>query len=126
MPLATAVSASHALPGTRPPVVVNDRYYIDGGVWSATNADIAADSDVLVVIEPLAHRVPRGQLQAELARASAGTVVQFSPDAAMIEVFNAFATNPLASWPEAFRHGVRQADALAQQLASSVWLPPEQ
>lgn len=127
VPLAIAVSASRAFPGAFPPVVVDDRYYIDGGVWSATNADIAADSDVLVVIEPLAHRFPREQLHAELARTSTGTVVQFGPDTAMIDVFNTFATNPdvLASWPEAFRQGVRQADSLAEQLASSAWLSPQ-
>lgn len=121
--LATAVAASRSFPGTFPPVVVDDRYYIDGGVWSGTNADVAADSDVLLIVEPLAHRFPRELLRAELATATAGTVVQFTPDAATIEVFDAFATNPdgLAGWPDAFRAGVRQADTLARQLADSAW-----
>lgn len=122
IPLATAVSASRALPGTFPPVVVDDRHYIDGGLWSATNADIADDSDILVIIEPLAHMDSRGYLPAELERTSTETVVHFVPDAAMIEVYRTFATNPIASWPEAFRHGVRQADSLAEQLANSGWL----
>ncbi|MFI6865984.1 patatin-like phospholipase family protein [Nocardia sp. NPDC050406] len=121
VPLPTAVSASRALPGAFPPVVVDGRYYIDGGVWSATNADAAEESDVLVVIEPLAHQVPRALLQAELAYTSADTVVHFAPDAAMIDVFKTYAANPLASWPDAFRQGVRQADSLAERLANVAW-----
>ncbi|WP_067536832.1 patatin-like phospholipase family protein [Nocardia crassostreae] len=123
IPLATALTASRALPGAFPPVLLADRYYIDGGVWSATNADVAVESDILVVIEPLAHQVPPVHLKAELARTSVGTVVRFGPDSAMIDVFRAYAGNPLASWPEAFRQGVRQADSLAEQLANTAWLP---
>ncbi|MBF6182297.1 patatin-like phospholipase family protein [Nocardia otitidiscaviarum] len=124
VPLATAISASHALPGAFPPVVVDGRYYIDGGVWSTTNADIAADTDILVVIEPLAHLVSRERLHTELAHTS-GTMVRFGPDAAMIDVFRTYAANPLASWPEAFRQGVRQADSLARRLADAGWPTPK-
>ncbi|NNH70560.1 patatin-like phospholipase family protein [Nocardia uniformis] len=124
--LTTATVASRALPGAFPPVVVDNRYYIDGGVWSATNADIAADADVVLVIEPLAHQWPREPLRAELAGVPADAVVHFGPDAATIDVFNASAANPdvFACWPEAFRAGIRQADALAEQLARSAWLSP--
>ncbi len=123
VPLATAVSASRALPGAFPPVVVADRYYIDGGVWSTTNADVAAGSDLLVVIEPLAHMVSRDRLRTELTDTS-GTVVQFGPDADMIDVSKAYAADPLASWPEAFRHGVRRAESLAQLLLDAGWPTP--
>ncbi|MEU0507404.1 patatin-like phospholipase family protein [Nocardia sp. NPDC005998] len=124
--LVTATAASHAFPGAFPPVVVDNRYYIDGGVWSATNADIAADADVVLVIEPLAHRWPREPLRSELAGTAADAVVHFSPDAATIDVFNAFATDPdvVACWPGAFQAGVRQAEALAEQLARSAWQSP--
>ncbi|WP_433672209.1 patatin-like phospholipase family protein [Nocardia sp. CA-136227] len=126
VPLATAVAASRSFPGTFPPVVVADRHYIDGGVWSPTNADLAADSDILLVVEPLAHRFPPQLLQSELATTAAGTVVRFVPDAAMIDVFNSAATNPdvLASWPAAFRAGVRQAEDLAQRLIDAGWQSP--
>ncbi|MGV9664440.1 hypothetical protein ACWDUL_21800 [Nocardia niigatensis] len=104
--------------------MVDDRYYIDGGVWSPTNADLASDAEVLLVIELLAHQAPREQLQAELAKTTADIVLHFGPDAAMIEVFAAFAADPdpLASWPSAFQAGVRQAPDLAEQLADSPWL----
>lgn len=55
------------------------------------------------------------------------TVVRFGPDAATIDVFNAFMSNPdvLASWPLAFRAGIRQADGLAQQLIDADWSSPK-
>jgi len=37
----TAVEASCAIPGVFRPVAVNDRTYVDGGVWSPTNMDRA-------------------------------------------------------------------------------------
>ncbi|MGW4354235.1 hypothetical protein ACWELJ_19325 [Nocardia sp. NPDC004582] len=45
------------------------------------------------------------------------------PDVATIDVFNTAATNPdiLATWPPAFRAGIRQADDLAEQLIDAGW-----
>ncbi|WP_433561528.1 patatin-like phospholipase family protein [Nocardia sp. CA-151230] len=127
VPLATAVAASRSFPGAFPPVVVGDRYYIDGGMWSPTNADVAADSDIVLVVEPMANRFPPEQVRTELATTVTDTIVRFGPDEAMIDIFNAFATNPdvLASWPKAFRAGVRQADDLAQQLIDAGWVSPK-
>lgn len=127
VPLATAVAASRSFPGTFPPVVVGDRYYIDGGVWSPTNADLAADSDILLLIEPLAHRFPPQLVQAELAATVADTVVRFSPDAATLGIIDGFETNPdvVTSWPAAFQAGIRQADELAQRLLDAGWSPPK-
>lgn len=123
VPLATAVTASRSFPGAFAPVVVENLYYIDGGVWSPTNADLAADSDIAVVIEPLAHRFPPELVQAELAATETGTVVRFGPDAATIDVLNTYAIHPdpLAGWPVAFQAGIRQADDLAKQLTDAGW-----
>lgn len=41
VPLALVVSASCAVPGVYPPTTIGDHRYIDGGVRSGTNADIA-------------------------------------------------------------------------------------
>src|SRR5881227_3692171 len=43
--LVDAVSASCAVPGIWPPVTIAGRRYMDGGVRSATNADLARGSD---------------------------------------------------------------------------------
>ncbi|AYF76426.1 patatin-like phospholipase family protein [Nocardia yunnanensis] len=127
VPLATAVTASRSFPGLFPPVVVADRYYIDGALWSPTNADVAPDSDLLLVIDPLAHRFPAEYLQSELATTKVTTLVRFGPDAATIDVFDAAATapDPITVWPTAFQAGVRQADDLAKQLLDAGWLAPQ-
>jgi NTE family protein len=39
--VADAVAASCAVPGLFAPVVIGDREYVDGGVWSPTNLDVA-------------------------------------------------------------------------------------
>ena len=41
IPLASAVAASCAVPGVYPPVTIGNHRYVDGGVRSGTNADIA-------------------------------------------------------------------------------------
>ena len=51
----TAVAASCALPGWFAPVIVDNARYIDGAVWSATNAD-ALDGeqlDLVIISAPL-------------------------------------------------------------------------
>jgi NTE family protein len=56
--LPAAVAASTAYPGAFPPVVMAGRTWIDGGLRSATNADLADGADRLLLVEPLAHLVP--------------------------------------------------------------------
>lgn len=51
--LVDAVGASCAVPGVWPPVSINGRRYIDGGMRSATNADLAAGYPRVVVIAPM-------------------------------------------------------------------------
>lgn len=50
--LAAAVGASCAVPGVWPPVPINGRRYVDGGMRSLANADLAADCDAVLVIAP--------------------------------------------------------------------------
>jgi NTE family protein len=54
--LADAVTASTALPGLVPTVSINGRRYIDGGVRSPDNADLAAGYANVVVLSPLGGR----------------------------------------------------------------------
>ena len=54
--LADAVTASTALPGLVPTVAINGARYIDGGVRSAENADLAAGHANVVVLSPLGGR----------------------------------------------------------------------
>ncbi len=52
VPLTIAVAASCAVPGTWAPIAIQDRACIDGGVYSLTNADLAAGAERIVIIAP--------------------------------------------------------------------------
>lgn len=56
VPLFDAVAASCSVPGLMRPVECDGRQYVDGGVWSPTNADLAAGPDrpsTVVVLSPM-------------------------------------------------------------------------
>src|SRR6202043_2515164 len=64
--LVDAVTASTALPGLVPTVSINGARYIDGGVRSADNADLASGYANVVVLSPLGGRSgtpPEGQFE---------------------------------------------------------------
>ncbi|MBW8806820.1 MAG: patatin-like phospholipase family protein [Catenulisporales bacterium] len=77
--LAAAVTASCAIPGWFAPVVIDGRRYVDGGMWSATNVDVAAKRglqeigepvlDELYVLAPVAARAFDGPPRSVLERA---------------------------------------------------------
>ena len=73
--LLDAVAASCAVPGVWPPVVIGDVPYVDGGVWSGTNADVAAGASTVLVLTPTLgdteHPLLRG-LPGEIADLRAG------------------------------------------------------
>ncbi|HTX50988.1 MAG TPA: patatin-like phospholipase family protein [Caulobacteraceae bacterium] len=48
--LAKAVASSCSVPGVFPPITINGRRYIDGGMRSATNADLAEGHDLVVIL----------------------------------------------------------------------------
>lgn len=51
--LIDAVAASCAVPGVWPPVTIDGRRYIDGGVWSTLNAFLAEGFERVLVVSPL-------------------------------------------------------------------------
>ena len=58
VPLAAAVAASCAVPGIWPPVTIDGRRYVDGGVRSSDNADLTAGAERITVISPLGYDSP--------------------------------------------------------------------
>ncbi|MCC6225127.1 MAG: patatin-like phospholipase family protein [Microthrixaceae bacterium] len=62
-PLADLVAASSAVPGLLPPHRIDGRLYVDGGMWSVTSIDAAADAQEVIVVAPLAgpHMGPIGR-----------------------------------------------------------------
>ena len=53
-----AVAASCAVPAVYPPVTISGRRYMDGGIRSATNADLAAGSSAVIVLNAIGHLTP--------------------------------------------------------------------
>jgi NTE family protein len=88
--LVEAVAASCAVPGIWPPVPIGDAHYVDGGVRTSNNADLAAGHDRVLVVAPMADPA----LEAEIAglRGTARVAV-ITPDDASAA---AFGTDPLA------------------------------
>ncbi|MBJ6640997.1 patatin-like phospholipase family protein [Streptomyces sp. DHE7-1] len=58
VPLVDAVAASCAVPGVWPPVGIDGRQYVDGGVRSMANLDFVEDVDRVVVIVPMGMTEP--------------------------------------------------------------------
>lgn len=56
-PLAEIAAASSAVPALFPPFRLDGRLYIDGGAWSVTSIDAAAEAHQVIVIAPLAGSV---------------------------------------------------------------------
>lgn len=52
--LVDAVAASCALPGIWPPRVIEGRPYVDGGIHSLSNVDVAAGHELVVIVVPTA------------------------------------------------------------------------
>ena len=79
VPLAEAVTASCAIPGWFAPVEIDGRRYVDGGMWSPTNVDVAGARafaelgeprlDELYVLAPLAVKGFDGPPEGVLERA---------------------------------------------------------
>ncbi|MEW1657238.1 patatin-like phospholipase family protein [Streptomyces sp. NPDC093707] len=118
VPLLDAVSASCAVPGVYPPVTIDGTRWVDGGVHSSANADLAAGYDRVVVIAPVAVgggpiAAPRTQ-GARLAGQGARVCV-ITPDRLSRAAFGRNVLDP-ARRPDAARAGRRQAAAHAEEV----------
>jgi NTE family protein len=87
VPLAAAVAASCALPGVFPPVPVDGARYVDGGLRSPTNLDLATGHDVVVAVVPAAGPDLEALLSDEAGaiRSGGGRLVEVLPDAAGVD-----------------------------------------
>jgi len=119
--LADAVAASCAVPLVWPPITIDGRRYIDGGVRSITNADLAGGCERVVVVAPVTVALRRsGRIASQLA--SLGPHVRsivVSPDA---NARNAIGGNVLdpAHRVASARSGHAQSAGVAPAVAA-VW-----
>jgi len=120
--LVDAVGASCAVPGVWPPVTINGRRWMDGGMRSPANADLAAGYDRVVVVAPITRGLrpmPTVTDQVtELAR-SCQAVALLVPDAASVAAFGRNLLDPRTGAPSA-RAGYAQAAAVRADVAA-VW-----
>jgi NTE family protein len=120
--LVDAVGASCAVPGVWPPVTINGRRWMDGGMRSPANADLAAGYDRVVVVAPITRGLrPMPSVTdqvTELAR-SCQAVAMLAPDAASVAAFGRNLLDPRARAPSA-RAGYAQAAAVHADVAA-VW-----
>lgn len=116
--LSLAIASSCCVPCVFPPVEINGHLYMDGGVNSISNADLAAGHDNVVIIEPMAHMTPRSVLRRELATLGTAKVAAIAPDQAAIEVFGMDVLDPTL-WKPAFAAGQAQAPSLAPEIAAA-------
>jgi len=103
--LVDAVMASCAVPGIWPVVEINGHKYMDGGIRSTSNADLAAGADPVLIITPSTEQTPMGPAvpASELDALAPARVHVVYADAASIA---SFGLNPLDP-------GVRKPAALA-------------
>ncbi len=95
--LIDAVAASCALPGVWPPVTIGSRRFIDGGMRSAANADLAAACDRIVMITPLTLGVGAMisvQAQADALRSGGAEVTVIRPDELSEEAIGSNSLDP--------------------------------
>ncbi len=120
--LLDAVGASCAVPGIWPPVTINGRRYIDGGIRSAANADLAAGCERIVIIAPLVSGygpIASPVNQARTLSEAGATVTVIKPDKAALRAIGKNVLNP-ARRPAAARAGYVQAESVAQEV-KAVW-----
>lgn len=122
-----AVASSCSVPGVYPPVTIEGRRYIDGGMRSSTNADVAAGHGLVVVVAvrvgaagPAAERVAaRLDEEVQSLREGGAEVVLISPDEASQAVFGPNLMD-FRRRPDAVRAGLAQGQAEAVRL-SPIW-----
>jgi NTE family protein len=114
--LVDAVAASCAVPGVWPPVTIGGRRYIDGGVFSISNADLAAGYGTVLVLAPMTD--PELKAQVEELNAS-GRALVVSPDEQSLAAFGPNPLDPSVRGPAA-RAGHAQGTALAPAV-STFW-----
>ena len=116
-----AVASSCAVPIVWPAVEIGSRAYIDGGMRTPANADLAHFADRVVVLAP----IPRGvsghsDVRRQLRRLPAERALVV-PDGEARRTFGRNVLDP-AKRADAARTGLRQSAEVADRLAA-VWNP---
>lgn len=118
VPLSDAVAASCAVPLVWPPVTVDGHPYIDGGIRSPTNADLAVAATSVVVLAPIPQALSKaGRVSTQVRRLGPQvdtTVVR--PDKAALAAFGRDVLDQSRAAPSA-----QAGFAQGQRLLTGEW-----
>jgi len=123
--LVDAVGASCAVPGVWPVVTIDGERYMDGGMASGSNVQLAADCDVVVVLSPAADPAPNllgGSLREEIDVMAPKRVLPIFADDAVVEAIGTNSLSPTTRRPAAElgrEQGRRTADEIAAFLVTA-------
>ncbi len=123
-PLARGVASSCSVPGLFPPITIDGRRYIDGGMRSATNFDLAEGYErvlAVAVIPAGAAAFMAARIDPELAqlRRNGSHVELITPDAASLDAFGPNLMDA-SRQPAVLEAGYKQGRAEAVRIRS-VW-----
>lgn len=119
VPLVKAVASSCAVPLVWPPVSINGSRYMDGGMRSVANVDLAAGYERVVVIAPLTRSAsPAATPAAQAAKLGVPSIV-ISPDSAALAAIGTNLLDPARRRPAA-EAGYAQAASIAEAVRE-VW-----
>jgi len=121
VPLVDAVAASCAVPGVWPPVAIEGRRYIDGGVRSSANADLAEGHDQVLVIAPVRDfLVPERPITRRLKKLQkSASLLTVQPDDASLAAMGPNPLDPAMAKPAAQAGRAQAADVVA--AVREVW-----
>jgi NTE family protein len=121
VPLVDAVAASCAVPGVWPPVTIDSRRYMDGGIRSINNADLARGYRRVLIFSPsgTVDYGPLGSVQGEVSELEqqGSSVRVVGPDEASLTAIGPNVLDPTRREGSA-RAGREQGRALPDELLS--------
>ena len=118
--LVAAVAASCAVPTVWPPVEINGRYFMDGGMRSTANVDVARGAQRVVVLAPLPRSVSRKtSIRSQLERLAPREWSVVTPDPEALAAFGRNLLDP-AKRGVAAEAGMRQSKDLVDEIRH-VW-----
>lgn len=118
--LAAAVAASCAVPTVWPPVEIDGRTYMDGGMRSTANVDVALGAERVVVLAPLPRSLSKKtSIRAQLERVAPREWSVVTPDPEALAAFGKNLLDP-ARRRVAAEAGLRQSRGLVDEIRH-VW-----
>jgi NTE family protein len=119
--LVHAVAASCAVPLVWPAVTIDGKHYVDGGMRSTANVDLAKGADAVVVIAPLPQSFSKANsIRAQLEATGASRTAVVTPDEKALVDIGKNVLDP-AKRADAARTGLRQAADVVDKVRKA-WL----